>query len=98
MATDKLNIENTRIKPSYHVGGLEILYKISRILAAGTQRKQALADVVEVLEDELGLNRGIITLLAPDSKEIRIEVAHSFPEERSREVRYRTDSRRELPT
>jgi len=68
---------------------IEMLYKVSRILAAGTHRQQALTDVVEVLEQELGLNRGTITLLAPDGKEIRIEVAQNLPKERSRRVRYR---------
>jgi Nif-specific regulatory protein len=68
---------------------IEMLYKVSRILAAGTHRQQVLAEVMEVLEQELGLNRGTITLLAPDRREIRIEVAQSLPEEQSRSVRYR---------
>jgi len=89
MGNNKINLKNQVAQASRHVRELDILYKISRILAAGTHRKQALAEVVDVLESELGLNRGTITLLAPDGNEIRIEVAHSFPEERSREVRYR---------
>jgi len=89
MANSKPNLENLIAQPTCHVRALETLYKISRILAAGTHRKQALADVVAVLEQELGLNRGTVTLLSPNGKEIRIEVAHSFPEERSREVSYR---------
>jgi Nif-specific regulatory protein len=89
MARNKLNFEKPPAQKTQYVGEMEVLYKISRILVAGTQRKQALADVVNVLENELGLNRGTITLLSPDGKEIRIEVAHNFPEERSREVRYR---------
>jgi len=89
MANDKLNLHNPVAQATDHVRELETLYKISQILAAGTHRKQALADVADVLEKDLGLNRGTITLLAPDGDEIRIEVAPSFPEERSREVRYR---------
>lgn len=89
MGKSKLSLENPAVQTIRHVNELEVLYKISRILAAGTHRKQALAEAVDVLERELSLNRGTITLLAPDSNEIRIEVAHSFPEERSREVRYR---------
>ncbi|MHC4173920.1 MAG: GAF domain-containing protein [Planctomycetota bacterium] len=89
MTNSKLNLRNPVVQPTRQVHGLEPLYKISRILVAGTHRKQALADVVDILEKELGLNRGTVTLLAPDGNEIRIEVAHTFPEERSRAVRYR---------
>jgi len=89
MANSELDLRNVMVQPTQHVGELETLYAISQILAAGTYRKQALADVVDILEKDLGLNRGTITLLAPDGNEIRIEVAHSFPEERSRKVRYR---------
>ena len=89
MKKSRLNLHNHITEPTRNVRGLEILYKISRVLAAGTQRKQALADVVGVLEKDLGLNRGTVTLLAPAGNEIGIEVAHSFPEERSREVSYR---------
>ena len=89
MANSELDLRNVMVQPTQHVRELETLYAISQILAAGTYRKQALADVVDILEKDLGLNRGTITLLAPDGNEIRIEVAHSFPEERSRKVRYR---------
>jgi len=89
MANSELNLRNPMVQPAHHVRELETLYKISQILAVGTYRKQALADVVDILEKDLGLNRGTITLLAPDGNEIRIEVAHSVPEERSRKVRYR---------
>jgi len=89
MGNSKFNLQNPVAQASHHVRELETLYKISRILAVGTHRRQALADVVNILEGELGLNRGTVTLLAPDGNEIRIEVAQSFPEERSRTVRYR---------
>ena len=72
-----------------HVQELDVLYKISRILAAGTRQKQALAEVLDVLDSELGMNRGTITLLVPDDTEIRIEVAHKLSQEHSRKVRYR---------
>jgi Nif-specific regulatory protein len=85
----KVNSRNQAVKATRQVHELEMLYKISRILADGTIRKKALADVLNALEQELGLNRGTITLLAPDSKEIRIEVAQSLPEEQRRTVRYR---------
>jgi Nif-specific regulatory protein len=89
MANSKMSLQNPVVQATRHVSELETLYKISRILSSGTKRRQALAEVVDVLERDLNLNRGTVTLLAPDGNEIRVEVAHSFPEERSREVRYR---------
>ncbi len=74
---------------SRHLRELETLYKISQILAAGTRQKQALAEVLDTLNNDLGMNRGTVSLLAPGSTEIKIEVAHNLPRERSRKVRYR---------
>ena len=86
MAKSKVNLENPAMRMIQHMNELKILYEISRILAAGTQRNKALAEVLDILEKDLGLNRGTITLLAPDGNEIRIEVAHSIPKEQSRAV------------
>jgi len=46
-----------------HVRELETLYRISHILAAGKNKKQALAEVLDMLDCELGMNRGTVTLL-----------------------------------
>ena len=62
---------------------------MAHILASGMSQRQLLAEVLDTLDSELGMKRGTLTLLSPDRKEIMIEVAHGFPEERSRKVRYR---------
>ena len=74
--------------PTRHVRELETLYKISQILASGAQQKQTLAEVLDTLDSELEMNRGTITLLSPDSSEIKIEVAHNISLEKSRRVSY----------
>ena len=74
----KVHSRNQAVKATRQVHELEMLYKISRILSGGTTRKKALADVLNSLENELGLNRGTITLLSPDGNEIRIEVAREL--------------------
>ena len=76
-------------EPTRHVRELETLYGISQILASGAQQKQTLAEVLDTLESELGLNRGTITLLSPENDEIKIEVAHNISIEKSRKVSYR---------
>ncbi|MBN1975686.1 MAG: nif-specific transcriptional activator NifA [Sedimentisphaerales bacterium] len=87
---DKINEHEQELTdPTRHVRELETLYGISQILASGTQQKQTLAEVLDTLHSELGLNRGTITLLSPDSSEIKIEVAHNISLEKSRSVRYK---------
>lgn len=71
-----------------HVQELDVLYKISQILAADTRQRQALAEILDVLDCDLGMNRGTITLLTPDGSGIRIEVAHNLSQEHSRKVQY----------
>ncbi len=81
--------EEQMVEASRHVRELKTLYKISQILAADARQRQALAEVLDTLDNDLGMNRGTVTLLSPDSSEIKIEVAHSISPEQSRKVRYR---------
>lgn len=68
---------------------LDALCGVSRVLSAGAGRQDALRHVLYVLDKELGLNRGTITLLAPDGNQARIEAVHDLSEEKSRIVTYR---------
>lgn len=88
MAKKQTNAKSRILEPTRHVHELETLYRISQILASGNQQKQTLAEVLDTLDSELGMNRGTVTLLAPDSSEIKIEVAHNISPEQSRKVRY----------
>ena len=87
----EISIENqNQVSPiTHHVRELEVLYKISRLLTAGTGQKQALAEVLDILDSELGMNRGLVTLLSADGSEIMIEVAHNLSAKDIRKVRYR---------
>ena len=79
----------SNIRSIRHLRELEALYKISQILVGGEGQKQALAEVLDVLHAELGMNRGTVVLLSPDAKELMIEVAHNLSERQRRNVRYR---------
>ena len=68
---------------------LDTLRGISRVLSAGAGRQDALCHVLDVLDKELGLSRGTITLLTPDGKEVRNEAVHDLSEEKSRSITYR---------
>jgi Nif-specific regulatory protein len=74
---------------SANVGELETLYNISQVLITGGSQRQILAEVLDTLDSDLGMKRGVITLLEPGSDEITIEVAHNLPEAHRRKVRYR---------
>ena len=89
MPKRNLSLHKQMLYASHHIRELEVLYRISQILAVGAQQKQALSEVLDMLDNELGMNRGTVTLLAPDGNEIKIEVAHNLSEEQSRKVRYR---------
>ncbi|HAU38064.1 MAG TPA: nif-specific transcriptional activator NifA [Phycisphaerales bacterium] len=71
-----------------HDGELSALHRISQILATGTRQKQILAEMLDVLDKELGMTRGTILLLSPDGKELMIEIGHNLSEEQRRAVRY----------
>jgi len=68
---------------------LGILYKVSQILSAGTRQQETLAAILDILDKDLGLARGTITLLSLDGKEIRIEAAHNLSQEQSQRITYR---------
>jgi Nif-specific regulatory protein len=89
MPSKGFNLQKRVAHATRHVRELETLYRISHILAAGKRQKQALAEVLDILDSELGMNRGTVTLLGLDGSEIRIEVAHNLSQENSRKIRYR---------
>ena len=73
-----------------HVRELEALYKISQVLASDTGQKPMLAEVLDVLHSQLGMTRGTVMLLSPDSDQLMIEVAQNLSEKQRQAVRYRT--------
>ncbi len=89
MASKNTEPDSQAPLPSRHGHQMETLYQISHILTAGTPQKQALTEVLDTLDRELGMNCGTVTLLAPDGSDIMIEVAHNIPEQQRLAVRYR---------
>jgi Nif-specific regulatory protein len=68
---------------------LEAMFKISQILANGTRQRQTLAEVLDVLDQELEMERGMITLLSPGREQLLVEVAHNISPSQMRSVRYK---------
>jgi Nif-specific regulatory protein len=72
-----------------HVRELDALYKISQVLALGAGQRSTLAEVLDILHNDLGMRSGTIMLLTPDGKELMVEVGHNLSQRQQRTVRYR---------
>ena len=64
---------------------LTALYEISKAFASSLDLKVASNKVIDILSSVLGMRRGTLTLLHPETGELVIEVAHGLTrEERER--------------
>ena len=70
MSKAKINSKNQPFHKPRHAQQLNALFRISQVLADGTLQRQILAEVLDILDNELDLHRGTITLLAPDALRI----------------------------
>ena len=82
------NDKNSNRGSDKHIRELEALYRISQVLASGTHQRPMLTEVLDVLHSQLGMTRGTIMLLSPDSDQLMIEVAQNLSEKQRRAVRY----------
>ena len=72
-----------------HERELNALYTIGKILGTQAGQKEMLLDVIDVLENQMGMQRGTIMLLSPDGSELIIEEVKNLDSQRQKEVRYR---------
>jgi len=80
--------KNDRTDARQHLRELEALYQISQILATDAQQRAKLAAVLDVLDNDLGMHRGTVSLVSPDAQEVVIEVGHDLPQRQAESVRY----------
>lgn len=65
------------------------LYEITKAIHATLDLRKALYTVLNLLSEHLGMNRGSIALLNPDTSEIHIEVAHGISSAEKTRGRYK---------
>ena len=65
------------------------LYEITKAIHGTLDLRKALYRVLDLLSEYLGMNRGSITLLNPETSEIHIEVAHGMSSRTKTKGRYR---------
>ncbi len=71
------------------LNGITCLYKITRTIHATLDLRKSLYKVLDLLSEHLGMNRGSITLLNPNSSEIHIEVARDISHREKTRGRYK---------
>jgi Nif-specific regulatory protein len=75
--------------PSPKPDEVACLYEITKAIHSTLDLRKALYRVLDLLSEYLGMNRGSITLLNPDTSEIRIEVAHGISTTAKTKGRYK---------
>lgn len=69
--------------------GLAALYKIARLLASGQDLETIMSTILEILENNAGMKRGMISILSPDNSEVAVDVAHGISESDKKKGKYR---------
>ena len=68
---------------------IECLYEVTKAIHSTFDLRRALYKVLDLLAEHLGMNRGSISLLNPETSEIHIEVAHGISSAAKTKGRYR---------
>jgi Nif-specific regulatory protein len=68
---------------------IECLYEITKAMHGTLDLRKVLYKVLDLLAEHLGMNRGSISLLNPDTSEIHIEVAHGISSAAKTKGRYK---------
>ena len=68
---------------------LETLYHVSQVLSRSLDLKETLSSVLRALHEGVGLERGMVSLIEPDTGALLVTVAQGLDETYIGEVRYR---------
>lgn len=68
---------------------INTLYRVSQVLSRSLKLTETLKEVLEVLHDVAGMERGLVTLREPDSGELLVSAVHSGDPEQAGMVRYK---------
>ena len=68
---------------------IESLYEITNAIHSTLDLRKALYKVLDILAEHLGMNRGSVALLNPDTSEIYVEVAHGISPSEKTKGRYK---------
>lgn len=69
---------------------LKALYQVSQLLSCSLDPREILQGVLQKLHEHAGMERGMVSLLDPDSGELSVGAVHAGDPARAELVRYRT--------
>jgi Nif-specific regulatory protein len=76
-------------KPGPSLDEIGCLYEITKAIHGTLDLRKGLYRILDLLSEHLGMNRGSVTLLNPETSEIHIEVAHGMSMEAKTKGRYK---------
>jgi len=68
---------------------LECLFGISQSLVSSPDLHASVHRIMDTLSEKMGMSRGTLTLLKPETGELIIEIAHGMPEEKKKRGKYK---------
>jgi Nif-specific regulatory protein len=77
------------LKNQLSFNGLAALYQIANLLASGRKMDDIMSSLLEILETQAGMQRGMITILSPDNAELAVDVARGLSEDEKKKGKYR---------
>ena len=86
MVSTKLKSPETLLKSERE---LDCLYEISQSLVSSPNLHASVQRMMDTLAEKMGMRRGTLTLLKPETSELIIEIAHGMPEEKKRRGKYK---------
>jgi len=86
MVSTKIKSSKTLLKSERE---LDCLYEISQSLVSSPNLHASVQRMMDTLAEKMGMRRGTLTLLKPETSELIIEIAHGMPEEKKRRGKYK---------
>ena len=86
---EKVTLSSSDKQAARTIEELALLYEITQILNAPGPLARNLQQILKILAQSMGMERGTITILTPDTNEIQIEVAQGLTAEARRRGRYK---------
>ncbi len=77
------------IDPHLSFNGLTALYRIARLLNSGGTMEGVMENVLEILEFNAGMKRGMISIVNPTNSEVRVDIAKGISESSKQRGKYR---------
>ncbi len=82
-------VQEDKIHYRRKVEEVSLLFEVSQLLGGSIDLKQVISPVLKAIADQMGLERGTISLLNRNTNEISIEAAYGLSDSQRRRGRYR---------